>query len=273
MKLGGYEMEIVVEYTFIVSMFAGVLTLEIASKILKQSARLKWLSALFASLLDLCYPLFHLNGIFKILLLVFFLTIITLISFKYSKFFTFLRDFALIFIITCMFGGICEGVKNLIGSFSLCVVCVVLLVSCFIVKAVFKGVEKTNRIRQFTYSLKIVDEGREIVEEGYLDSGNVLKDNITNKPIILVNFDVFHKLYEKVNYISAVTKSYDFKSFKSGHFVPINSVGGSGKMLVFSVDELHIGDDKSFKDVMLGLSFSGFEKSFGKRVLLNCEMI
>ena len=55
--------------------------------------------------------------------------------------------------------------------------------------------------------------------------------------------------------------------------MPISSVGGKGKILVFSVDEVKVGEDKVFKDVMLGLSFSGFEKSFGKNVLLNYEMI
>ncbi|MBQ8909265.1 MAG: sigma-E processing peptidase SpoIIGA [Clostridia bacterium] len=266
-------MEIVVEYTLVTSMLACLLALELAGKIIKQKVRLKWLVCLFGSALSLTYPLIHLIGIFKLLLLIFSLTISTLISFKYSTFLLFLRNFALIFILTCVFGGVCHAIENLVGKFSLFIVCVILLAVYFVVKCVYKSIDRANKIKQFTYSLKIVDGGKEVVEEGYLDSGNVLTDNITKKPIILVNFDVFHKLYDKVNYICALTKSYDFKSFKNGHFVPINSVGGQGKMLVFSVDEVQVGDDKYFKDVILGLSFSGFEKSFGKRVLLNSEMI
>ena len=44
-------------------------------------------------------------------------------------------------------------------------------------------------------------------------------------------------------------------------------------MLVFSVDEVVVGGEKSFSNVMLGLSFSGFEKSFGKNILLHCDLV
>ncbi|MBQ8443790.1 MAG: sigma-E processing peptidase SpoIIGA [Clostridia bacterium] len=266
-------MKIVVEYTLATSMMAGLLTLSLAGKILKQKVRLKWLSSLLGGGVSLTYPLFHLSPILKILILIFLLVLITLISFKYRNFSTFLRNFLLIFMLTCLFGGICEAIKGIIGEFSLFIVCVILIASFIVAGFVVKGIDRANKIKQFSYRLKIIDNGKEVEEEGYLDSGNVLKDNVTNKPIILVNYEVFHKLYEGVNYISAVTKSYDFKSFKNGHFVPIKGVGGGGKMLVFSVDELQVGDEKFFKDVMVGLSFSGFEKSFGKGVLLNCEMI
>ena len=43
-------------------------------------------------------------------------------------------------------------------------------------------------------------------------------------------------------------------------------------MLIFTVDQIQIsGDEREFKNVSLGLSFSGFEKSFGKNVLLHCD--
>ena len=101
----------------------------------------------------------------------------------------------------------------------------------------------------------------------------MLVDQITKKPIVLINFEVFHKLYNEISYLTAFTKTYDFKSIKNAHHIKINGVGGGGNILVFTVDELQVGEEKSFKDVVLGLSFYGFEKSFKSKVLLNCGFI
>ena len=266
-------MKIVVEYTFATSFIANFLSLAMAEKVLKTAARLKWLSAFLGAGVDLLCPLFHIDGIFRFLLLIFILVITTLISFKYCKFFFFLRNLGLILLITCLFGGINQGVNTFVGQINLLVVDAVLLASYFVIKLIHKSIDRANRIKSFSYSLKIIDGDKMIEEEGYLDSGNILLDNITKKPILLISYEVFRKLYDDISLVSAITKNYDFKSFKNGHYVEINSVGGVTKMLVFSVDEVQVGEKGFFKDVMLGLSFSGFEKSFGKNVLLNAALI
>ncbi|MBE7074074.1 MAG: hypothetical protein E7379_03180 [Clostridiales bacterium] len=266
-------MLIIVEHTLAISFLSCLLSLELSSKVLKQKARFKFFSAFLGSIVSVIYPIFQLSNILKILLLIFCVNLIVLISFKYYNFLLFLRNIALVLLATCVFGGIMEGIKNLIGEFSLFVASLILLVSYFCIKYLLHSIDRSNKINQFTFEIKIKDGEKVICEQGYLDSGNVMKDSVTNKPIILVTFDVFHKLYENVNYVSALTKQYNFKDFKLGHFVSIKGIGSGNKILVFSVDELWIGENKLFKDAMLGLSFSGFEKSFGKNVLLNYEMI
>lgn len=266
-------MKIVVEYSFVISFIAGFITFSLVGKLTKQKVRFKFLACCFYSVISLIYPLFQMRSVIKILLLVFSMNINVLILYKFVNFFNFLRNILLIFIFTCLFGGICDGIKNLIGDFSLFIVSIILIVSYLLVKCVLFSLEKSNKIKQFTFKIKIIDNGKEIEEEAYLDSGNVLRDNVTKKPIILINYDIFNRLYSEINYICAITKQYNFKDFKLGHFVPINGVTGGNKILVFCIDEMWIGEDKYFKDVMVGLSFSGFEKNFGKNVLLNSEMI
>lgn len=266
-------MKIVVEYTLATSFIANFLSLAMTEKILKISARLKIVSAFLGAGIDLLCPLFHIDGVFKFLLLIFVLVITTLISFKYFKFLLFLRNLGLILLTTCLFGGINQGVGSFVGQMHLLIVDAVLLSSYFVIKLIHKSIDRTNRIKIFSYPLKIIDGDKMIEEEGYLDSGNILLDNITKKPILLISYEVFRKLYDNISLVSAITKNYDFKAFKNGHYVEVNSVGGVTKMLVFSVDEVQVGETGLFKDVMLGLSFSGFEKSFGKNVLLNAELI
>lgn len=266
-------MKIVIEYTLFVCTLLNYLSLKVASFVLKKKAKFCFLISFLASMISLICPLFSITGVLKILLYIFILTLVCLFSFGYKKFSMFVRDLAVVVFSTFCFGGACEGVENLIGRLPLLLVGVIGVACFFGIKIIIKSIDKANKIKTFTYRLKIIDGKKEVEEEGYLDSGNILLDGITKKPIILINFDVFHKLYDNISYISALTKTYDHKLIKNGHHQKINSIGGGGSILVFSVDEIQVGEDKSFKDVMLGLSFSGFEKSFGKKVLLNCGLI
>ena len=266
-------MQIVIEYSLLTGFVANYLSLALSEKILKFRGRLKWLSAILGSVVSLVSPLFCVPPLLRAILLVFVLILAVLVSFRYTRFAAFVRNWAVVLLITCLFGGVNEALSSFLGQLPLLAVNGVLLVTYIASRVVCSSIDKRNKVRQFSFSLKIVDGEKCLEEEGYLDSGNVLQDSITKKPIILINFEVFHKLYENVSRLNALTKNYDFRSFKDGHFVDINSVGGGGKILVFSVDEVQVGQERSFKNAMLGLSFSGFEKSFGKNVLLNRGLI
>ena len=266
-------MEIVVEYSFVVSFIACYLALFCVSKVLNHDGSKLVLSSSFGAVVSVFCPLLQNWWQVKVVLVVLCVLFSVLVSFKWLGWKIFFLDSALLAGFTCLFGGLCVGFQNLVGQFSLFVVCVVLFVGFFIIKTVIKSVSRSRKLSSFSFQLKIVDNGREFIEEGYLDSGNVLMDKVSGKPVVLINFEVFHKLYEKVSFVSAFAKDYDHSTFKNGHFLPINSVGGRGEILVFSVDELWVGKDKFFKDATLGLSFSGFEKNFGKNVLLNTAVV
>lgn len=265
--------EIVVEYSFVVSFIACYLALLCVSKTLNQSCDKLALSSLFGAIVSVFAPLLQNWWQLKVILVLLCMVFAILTSFRWQGVKNFFVEKVLLAGYICLFGGLCVGMQNLIGQFSLFVVCMILFVGFLVAKSVIKNISLSRKISSFSYKLKIVDDGREIVEEGYLDSGNVLTDKVSGKPVVLINFDVFHKLYEKVSFASAITKSYDQNTFKNGHFLSINSVGGMGDILVFSVDELWVGKNRFFKDATLGLSFSGFEKSFGKNVLLNAAVI
>lgn len=266
-------MEIVVEYSLVVSFIACYLVLFCVSKVLNQDGSRLALSSLFGALVSVFSPILQDWWPLKIILVLLCAIFSTLVSFKWLGWKNFFLEIFLLGGFTCLFGGLCTGIQNLVGQFSLLVVCIILFVGFLIIKAVIKSISESKKISSFSFQLKIVDNGREIVEEGYLDSGNVLRDKVSGKPVVLINFEVFHKLYDKVSFVSAVAKTYDYSTFKNGHFLSINSVGGKGEILVFSVDELWIGKNKFVKNATLGLSFSGFEKSFGKNVLLNSAVV
>ena len=129
-----------------------------------------------------------------------------------------------------------------------------------------------QRIKSFTYDVLIKANGKEIKENGYLDSGNVLIDVITKQPIILINFEVFRQIYGDISLIKLISKSID-KKINGAHYIKLNSIGSGSNVLAFVVDEIVLNNQQSFKNPTLALTFSGFEKSFKANVLLNSQMI
>lgn len=266
-------MEIIIELSLCINLFLNSLILKLSALLLKDQARLWFFSALIGATIALILPLFSLSWYLKLLIIIFTCALMCSISFKYISFKRFSVVFAVIMLATFLFGGGCYALQSLVGQFPLFIVAIVSGVIYVVTKIIIRGQHKKERLEKFTYNVTFKDGDNIVYEEGFLDSGNVLYDTITKKPIILINFEVFHRLYSNINYINALTKNFDKKLVKDGHYVKINTIAGGTSILVFRVDEVKVGQDKFYKDAQVGLTFTGFEKSFGRRVLLNSAII
>lgn len=265
-------MKIIIEESFLINFFIIFCILKLTALLTRQKLRFSILTSFFGALIAVFYPFFNIFGIFKYLLLFFVISLINITSFKYINFKKFLINYFIILIFTFTLGGACLALQTAVGSYPLFIVAIVGIVLFVAIGVVMKIISHNNALKKFTYKLIIKDGEKVVEEEGYLDSGNVLYDNITKKPIVLITFDVFSKFYSEISYFDARLKNIDSSSIKNAHYIKINSIGKGASMLVFTVDELSI-EDKYYKNVSLGLSFSGFEKSFGKNVLLHCDYV
>ena len=266
-------MEIEIELALFINLCLNSFIIKLSALFLKERARFWFLSSLVGSVIALILPMFSLEWWIKILIIIFTCNIIEAISFEIKSIKQYLVKFAIILFCTFLFGGGCYCVTNLFGELPLIIVCVIGFIIYTISKIIINIQHRKDKIAKFTFNVTLKDGDKVIYEEGYLDSGNVLYDNITKKPIILITFEVFNKLYQNINYINALTKNFDKASVKDGHFVKINGIGSGTSILVFTVDEVILNSEKSFKDVALGLSFSEFDKSFGKKILLNNALV
>lgn len=263
-------MEIIIEESLAINIFVVYCILRFTAVVTRQKGRLYFLSSLCGAIIACAYPAFNISTILQYLILFCTIFLLNLISFKYENFKKFSINYAIILLSTFCLGGVCQALQSAVGTFPLFIVALLgggLFISMGIVAKVLRH---HNNLKKFTYSLILKDGGKVVKEEGYLDSGNVLYDSITNKPIILVTFDVFKKFYENIDYINARLQKINYSSIKNAHYIKINGIGKGTSILVFTIDELML-EDKYFKNVSLGLSFSGFEKSFGKNVLLHCD--
>ncbi len=265
-------MEIVIEETLAINIFLNLLILKMVSRIIGKKARLCFLSCPLGAIFALIEPMWRLSPLLKICLMICISFIMILISFKYQGFKQFCITLTLFILATFLLGGACQMISQTFGSFPLFVVAIVGFAIFVLVGIVTKVVNHHRRMKKFTYNLTFIDGDKIVKEEAYLDSGNVLYDTITKKPIVLVTYDVFQKFYKDISLISLITKDFNSSSIKNGHYIKINSVGKGTSILIFTVDQLKVeGDERMYKNVALGVSFSGFEKSFGKNVLLHCD--
>ena len=264
--------KIIIEESLTINIFIIYCILRFTATLTRQKGKYLFLSSLFGGFVACAYPILNISNLVKYILLFCVISLITLTSFKYTNFKKFLTDYLIILLSTFCLGGTCLALQNAVGSYPLYIVALVGGGLFILLAIITRFVRHNNNLKNFTFKLTLKDGDKVVEEEGYLDSGNVLYDNLTNKPIVLVNFEVFQKFYSDVSYFNARLQKINFSSIKNAHYIKINGIGKGTSMLVFTVDELMI-EDKYFKNVSLGLSFSGFEKSFGKNILLHCDYV
>lgn len=266
------EIELSLFINFVVNFFILFLT----ALFFKEKARFIWLSALLGGVIAIIMPLFALPSFARLLNQVFVSVLLVSISFSFSSVKRFCQIYSVFLGLSFCFGGGCYCITANFGQLPL----LVILAICFFIFIVAKSMLTLRlhlkHIENYSFKVKICDKGKVIEEEGFLDSGNLLYDPVTKKPVMLINFDIFKKLYEDANFLSTYLKKIDANDFSNGHYIKLSTVASGTQILVFSVGKVDIsgnGIEKEYKNMMLGLSFSGFEQSFGKNILLHGELI
>lgn len=268
-------MEIIIELSLCINFIINAFIIRSTALFLKEKPRFWWLSSGIGAGVAVILPLFHIPAFLMILVEVFLSALMVSISFRFKT----LKRFGIIYgsflILTFVFGGGCYAMQEVFGQLPLLCVLVVAGVIYVVVTLIFRARNKARLIESFSFKVKLRSNGKAVEEEGYLDSGNMLYDPITKKPIVLITYDVFCKLYDDINYLSAYLKNVDTSKLCNGHYIKINSVASGSSILVFTADELEIVGENSrhYKNISVGLSFSGFDKALGKRVLLHSEFV
>lgn len=269
-------MEIIIELSLCINLIANAFIVKSTGLFLKIKPKWWFLTTCIGSAFAMVLPLLHMAVWLQVLAIVLLCCLLVSLSFPYRSWKQFAMAYGTFVGVTFVFGGACYAVESLFGQVSLCGVLGVLAAIQVCMYLIFKNRNRLRTIETFTYRVKIQANGQTVEEEGYLDSGNMLIDPITQKPIILINFEVFSKLYQNINYLNAYLKKLDVKQLTNGHYIKINSIASGSRLLVFTADELQICRDSeshAYENVAVGLSFSGFEKALGKKVLLHSEFI
>lgn len=136
----------------------------------------------------------------------------------------------------------------------------------FIFIKIIQGIKNQFKISRFLYDIKIIKNNKKIKIKAFLDTGNMLVDNVSNKPVLIVNYSVLSSLLPDFDIGHLLSRNCE-----NGYYIKYNTVSGCGEMFVFCPDKAILIDGKKEKeiDVVLGLSLKGFGNNSEFSALLN----
>lgn len=244
----GGKMTVYIEYALIDNLVIDYLILKATFSLMgvaRSKGRL-FLSALFASVLALIFPLISLSSIATLLKLVMPITVVV-ISGKFSSKKEFFFCVAIFLSITFAFGGSVSGIYSILGielASEFCVSTVIIPV-CFISRAVLRLVKhfyKRKTFDNFVYLVKVFQGEMSLELKGFLDTGNGVYDG--KNPVVFLRKELAKKLF-------ASGKNTKVKS------IEINTVNGCDKKILFTLERIEILVDNSlyiYNDVCVCVS-------------------
>ena len=257
-------MEIVIEYVLIENLLLNLIVLKTTALFVKEKGRLFLLSAFLGGCFTVVLPLIRLNAYGHLLTQMGVACIYVCLSFKFSSFKKFLTIYLCYFVSSFVYGGAVYFVETLIGqNFTMLVlsICIVMFV---LIKILYKRLDKKKNIQAFCFQVHVCSAGKNICCTGFLDSGNMLTDPVTNQPVCLINFKLFSQLFEHVQLQDILTEKVNL--LKLGHYINFSTLNHTDKILVFQVDKMLI-DNKTYEKPILGLSLKNF--GFGTDMILH----
>lgn len=131
-----------------------------------------------------------------------------------------------------------------------------LFISPFILYVFLKSIKALKEIKNYYYQVRIIFANNyELKVSGFLDTGNKLKDPITNKPIIILNKKI---VKGKV-------------PIRSPMYVPFNSLNHHGLLECIKPKHLEI-NEKEIHNYLIGFSNESFKLN-GIECLLNYQIL
>ena len=268
-------MRVLVELSLFINFALNFFIIKCTSACVGVKAKFAVLASILGGVVALIMPMFNIGKLANIAVQVLLCLSLCFLCFEIKPIKKFLITISVFLGFTFVFGGACLAVENMFGQLPLIAVLGVAVVVYAIARIVIAYQNRIKRMKKFSFKVSLKCKDRVVTADGFLDSGNVLYDPVTKKPIILITYDIFNQLQPDINYMTAYCKQVDVKKLEGGHYVKINTVASGTSILVFNVDKLQIFEGESNRDynnMAVGLSFSGFDKALGRKILLHREL-
>lgn len=248
------------------------------------------LSSLLGSIIALILPLFQFTFIFNTLIKILLsLTMVSILK-KYKKFKEFILYYITFILTTFVYGGACMFLlssfdKNFVASnystysLPLGVITVIIFFIMLIIKNVFKNFYRRKQVNNFVYNVRLYNNQKCDDLTLFLDSGNNLVDNITNKPITIIDFNSLKQILEDLTITDIILNKTDKinKIFKNVHLLNVSSIGNNkNRILVVEIERLEIYLENKvhiINNAIVGLTLKRFINDLGYSGLLSPKIL
>lgn len=248
-------MEIVVEYVLLQNLFIDLFIFKTTEKILKIKGRFFFLISLFASVFALILPLFHISGAWSMVLKAFFGILLCSLAFKFEKISSFLKIYVVFMFVTFLYGGVATFFVQSVGQIHTLIMLGIIFVAYLIMQYAVKFVNKRKNVENCCTEVILKNGEKELNCKGFLDTGNLLVDPLTNRPICIISWKLFSHLETGVDLEDVLRKKVE--KLPLAHYVMLDTVGKKSKVLAFEIDKLK-AHGKEVEKPILALCFKNF---------------
>ncbi len=176
--------------------------------------------------------------------------------------------------------NILYGKGNLIYTYPFKIAIAGGIIGFFIINIAFKLVKKRLNIDDMFCNIKIWNDGKEKKVKAMIDTGNLMKDPITNSPVIIIEKNSLKDILpEKIldNTQKIINGQYefsdeDFQFMSKFRVLPFSSLGKqNGMLLGFKVNkvQVEVNDEEIVRnDVIVGI----YDKTLSQKKEYSCLM-
>lgn len=254
------------------------------------------LGAIYAVIYYFLRSQIYLNFIVKIILSV----VMVYISFTTKNFKELLKMVIFFYLTTFVFGGAAFSVIYMvnsgrisiqngifIGSYTLRTIFIGVILAFIIIVISFKFIKSKISKKDLLYEVIIKINGKEIKTNAMVDTGNLLKEPITNIPVVIVEHEILYEVIPKeiLDNIENILGG-DFKDISENikneymsklKVIPFTSLGKqNGMLLGLKADELQILENDTIKKVdkvIIGIYNKKLNKKNEYKALLGIDII
>ncbi len=215
--------------------------------------------------------------------------LIVLISFKFTDIYSFVHDLLKFILISFVFGGVMYGLyyfvfnKLTIPYYPIKLIFFGAITMVILLKISIYKIRCNLEYRKITYSVEISLNKKVKIIKGFLDTGNSLKDPITSKPILLVNYNTIKEILpseicrvceSNLNNLGNLSKETE----RRVRILPYISVGNqNGLMLGYKMDKVTIYLTKEenivLNNALIGINTTNLNNENSFDALLSIELL
>ncbi len=241
-------MTIYLDYVFFINLLFDLILLVSLSLLLKRNIKIRriMLGSLFGGISGLTIIL-PISSFFYFILKIIIGILLVIITFNYKDLKYTKDNLFYLIILSIVLGGLLYLLNLEFGNTKKLNTLTLLIISVVFMYIYIKQIKKQKLEYSTNYEVDVNYNNKCYKLKGYLDTGNILKDPYTNKPILITNKNI-----KAENYI----------------YVPYNTVSGKGMMKCFKPEKVIIKDLGVFKNVLIGITDEKINIS-GVDIILN----
>lgn len=276
-------MTVYIEYVIIDNMVINFLILLLTCKFLKIESRTSKL--LLIALLGTCVAVVSpfIIGLWQIVVKLLLGTVMPLLLLKKARPSFCIKAVLTFLFCTMLIGGAClmfcslfnipyvvENGGIAIYNFPVGLAVLLAIIIYYTVRNLIAEFYRQRQFSRFVYNVEFLSKNNSYKCRAFLDSGNCLVDEKSNQPIVIINIEVFSKLFPNIKIEDLLLKKLENLPLENLHQQVITSLNDSHKILVFKISQLKIfsENEMNIHNVMLGLSLKNFKKTLNTDCIL-----